>query len=221
MPPMRMMSMDETREFTRQSLVTAPRPYDRTPLVIAPRRYDPVSISLHWLTLVLLIVLFGSIWAREGAGGGDTAALLLTVHRSAGVLVWLVTLARLIWKLSAASAPPLPAAMPRAQRWMARANEGALYLLLVAQPITGMVQSVARGKPFPLLGLAFPALMARDKALGHLFHDIHETSATVLLVLVGLHALAAIFHGVVMRDDVLGSMLPGGRTRTREEWSRE
>lgn len=175
--------------------------------VTAARRYDRVSMSLHWLTLALLIVLFGAIWAREQASG-DAAALLLTLHRSAGALIWPVTVARLVWKASAAVAPPLPATLPRSQRWGARANEYALYLLLLAQPITGFVQSIARGKPFPLLGLELPVLMARDKALTHLFHDIHETSATVLLVLVALHACAAIFHGVVRRDGVLASMSP-------------
>src|ERR1700751_3019689 len=96
------------------------------PPLIAARRHDRVSMSLHWLTLVLLIVLFGSIWAREHAGG-DKAALLLTLHRSAGVLVWLVPLGRLVWKSSAAVAPPLPAALPRPQRWVARVNHYALY----------------------------------------------------------------------------------------------
>jgi cytochrome b561 len=181
---------------------------EQPPLVIAARRHDHVSMSLHWLTLALLIVLFGSIWARDQASDGDIAALLLTLHRSAGVLLWLVTVARLAWKASAAVAPPLPATLPRPQRWMARANEYALYLLLVAQPITGFVQSIARGKPFPLLGFDLPVLMARDKTLTHLFHDLHETSATVLLVLIALHACAAIVHGVFLRDGVLGSMLP-------------
>jgi len=174
------------------------------------RRYDRVSMSLHWLTLALLILLFGSIWSREQASDATTAALLLALHQSAGALIWLVTMARLIWKASAAAGPPLPSSMPRVQRWAARANEYALFLLLIAQPVTGFVQTVARGAPFPLLTLEIPAMMARDRALAHLFHDIHETSATVLLVLVGLHAGAAIFHGVFRRDGVLGSMLPAG-----------
>lgn len=178
-------------------------------VVSGPRRHDAVAMTLHWLSLVLLVVLFGAIWAREQASDGDRVALLLTVHRSAGALIWVMTLVRLVWKATAARAPALPWRMPRAQRWAARASEYALYFLLVAQPVTGFVQSIARGKDFPLLGYAVPSLMARDKVLTHLFHDIHETSATVLLVLVGLHACAAIFHGLVLRDGVLGSMLPG------------
>ncbi|MES2056485.1 MAG: cytochrome b [Pseudomonadota bacterium] len=180
------------------------------------QRHDAVSMTLHWLTLLLLIVLFWTAWAREEVSDGDTAALLLTVHRSTGVLIWAVTLFRLAWKTTAARTPALPSGMPRAQRWAARASEVALYLILVAQPITGFVQSIARGKPLPLLGLSVPAVMARDEALTHLFHDIHETTATVLLVLVGLHACAALLHGIVLRDGVFSSMLPARKRSTEE-----
>lgn len=181
-----------------------------------PRHYDSASMTLHWLSLVLLVILFASIWTREHASDGDTAALLLTVHRTAGTLLWVATLARLIWKLIVADTPPLPLRMPRIQKLAARANEYALYLLLIAQPVTGFVQSIARGKPFPLLGFQVPVLMVRDRGVTHLFHAIHQTSATVLLVLVGLHACAALFHGIVLRDGVLRSMVPVLRRMARK-----
>lgn len=173
-----------------------------------PRRHDAVSMSLHWLSLLLLILLFGAIWGREQTSDGDTALLFLTLHRSAGALIWVTTLARILWKVACARTPALPRTMPRLQRWAARVNEYALYLLLLVQPVTGFAQSIARGAAFPMLGLSVPALMARDKELAHLFHDVHETSAEILLLLVGLHACAALFHGIVLRDGVLRSMLP-------------
>jgi cytochrome b561 len=138
-------------------------------IVASPRRHDPISMTLHWITLLLIIVLFGGIWAHEQASDGDTAELFLTVHRSAGALIWVVTLARIAWKGTRAHAPLLPVTVPRLQRWAARANEYALYLLLIAQPVTGFVQSIARGKAFPMLGLSIPSLMARDRAVTHFF----------------------------------------------------
>jgi cytochrome b561 len=177
----------------------------------ATPRYDRVSMTFHWLTLLLLIVMFATMWAREGASDGDTAATLLTVHRSTGLVLWLLTLARLLWKATAGHAPALPSDLPVAQRWAARATQYALYALLLLQPITGFLQSIARGKSFPLIGLTMPTVMERNKDYTHLFHDIHETSATILLVLIGVHALAALFHGIVRRDGVLRAMVPIGR----------
>jgi hypothetical protein len=40
------------------------------------------------------------------------------------------------------------------------------------------------------------------------FRGLHETSATILLALIGFHAWAALFHGVVLRDGVLRSTPP-------------
>lgn len=181
----------------------------RRTVVAGPRRYDGVSMTLHWLTLLFLIALFGTVWAREHASDSNAAAQLLALHRSAGAFLWAITLVRLAWKAIASRASQFPSAMPWALRWAARGNEYALYLLLVAQPVTGFVQSIARGKPFTLLGLSIPAVAGRDKAVAHLFHNVHETTATLLLLLVGLHVGAALLHGIALRDGVLGTMLPG------------
>jgi cytochrome b len=53
-----------------------------------------------------------------------------------------------------------------------------------------------------------PKVMAGNKALTLLFHQIHAVSAWLLLGLVGLHVLAALFHRLVLKDEVLQSMLP-------------
>jgi cytochrome b561 len=53
-----------------------------------------------------------------------------------------------------------------------------------------------------------PSVMAGDKPLTALFHQIRALSAWVLLGLIGLHILAALFHRFVLRDEVLQSMLP-------------
>jgi cytochrome b561 len=178
-------------------------------------RYDPVSMAFHWATLLLLVAMFWSAWAREGVQDAEQAALLLDWHRSLGIGLWFVTLLRLAWKAGYASAPPLPKTVGRAQALLARGTQVLLYALLIVQPVTGFLQSIWRGKPFALMMGQFPAVAARDKALTHLFHDIHETSATVLLALIALHALAGLFHGLVRRDGVLRSMLPGGVRKNR------
>ncbi len=141
-------------------------------------RFDNVSIWFHWTTLLLIVVMFATAFARERAGDGDSAAFLLTLHRSTGVATWLVTLVRLDlegarWAPAAASVRHTPECSdgPRGM------TEYGLFLLLIVQPITGFVQSIARGKPFALLGLSFPAVIARDRDLTHLFASIHSTGA--------------------------------------------
>src|SRR6476660_2741452 len=83
-----------------------------------------------------------------------------------------------------------------------------LYALLLLQPLTGLAQSLARGRSFMLFEWQVPKVMAGKKVLTLLFHQIHTVSAWLLLGLIGLHVLAALFHRLVLKDEVLQSMLP-------------
>lgn len=115
---------------------------------------------------------------------------------------------RLGWRLSYAYLPPFPQNMPKVQQRLAKTSEYGLYALLLFQPLTGLAQSLTRGRHFMLFAWQVPKVMAGDKPLTMLFHQIHAVSAWVLLGLIGLHILAALFHRFVLRDEVLQSMLP-------------
>jgi cytochrome b561 len=141
------------------------------------------------------------------------AAGLLTLHRSLGVIIWTLTVLRLAWRLTRAELPPWPDTVKPPQRLAARANEYALYGLLLLQPLTGVLQSLYRGKAFALLAWRVPALVARDKAIVHLTAGLHTAGAIVLAALVGLHATAALLHLLVARDGIFESMAPIARRR--------
>jgi superoxide oxidase len=171
--------------------------------------FDPTSIALHWLTVLLIIGQFTTVWLHEAVGHGTSLGLeLLTTHRTMGMLTWTVVLARLVWRRGFADLPPFPESMPKLQQWIAKANEYGLYVLLLVQPITGLGEVVFRGRPFTLFIWQVPALLAPDASIRSLFLEAHELDAKALLVLIGLHAGAALFHGFVLRDGVLQRMLP-------------
>lgn len=174
----------------------------------SPERFDTISITLHWATVALIIGLFASAWSIGFASGGEAAQQLLTLHRSLGVVMGLLAVTRLVWRIGFASRPAFPPDMPIMQRRAAIAVEAALYMILLVQPLTGLGQSFARGKPFQLLVFTAPKLMERDKGLTGLLHSIHELTASALLLLLALHIGAALFHGLVKRDGVLAAMWP-------------
>ena len=173
-------------------------------------RFDRTSLALHWLTVLLVIAQLTTAWLLSQAGDDAGAAVtLLVVHRSTGVLIWLVVAGRLVWRSRFADLPPFPASMPRLQQAIAKANEYGLYTLLLVQPLTGLGDTLFRGHAFSLFVWRVPALLATDKALYRGFHAAHEVGALALLALIGLHAAAALFHGLILRDGVLQRMLPG------------
>ena len=182
-------------------------------LIKAPRgerkRFDQTTILLHWLTVFLITVQFGSAWLR-GAVHHETslAATILTIHRTAGMLTWFICLIRLVWRHSFAYLPPFPESMPKLQQWVAKANEYGLYALLLVQPLSGLGNVLFRGHPFTLFIWEMPVLFEANPAIRGVFVEAHELSAQALLTLIALHAGAALFHRLVLRDGVLQRMLP-------------
>lgn len=189
--------------------MTTAEPALERPRVVSATRppFDRVTIAVHWTTVALVLALFAVALAMGQVQDEASAKALLTLHRSLGVTVWTLTVLRLAWRLNRASLPPYPESMGASQRLAARLSEYGLYLFLLAQPVTGMVQSLYRGKAFELFSLRVPAMVAHDRALVHLFHAIHEWTAWAFAALIGLHALAALIHRFVLRDGVFESMI--------------
>jgi superoxide oxidase len=169
-------------------------------------RFDQTSIALHWLTAFLIVAQFASAWLHEAIDHETSFAMaLLTMHRTTGGLTWIVVVARLVWRRYFAHLPPFP---PKLQQSIAKANEYGLYALLLVQPITGFGNVLFHGRPFSLLIWEVPTLLESNPAIRGLFVEAHELGAKALVVLIGLHAGAALFHGLVLRDGVLQRMLP-------------
>jgi superoxide oxidase len=74
--------------------------------------------------------------------------------------------------------------------------------------ITGLGSVLFHGRPLELFIWEVPELLAPNPAIRSLFVEAHEFGAKALVVLIGLHAGAALFHGLVLRDGVLQRMLP-------------
>jgi len=151
------------------------------------------------------------VWTSHAVGGREQSALLVQLHRSIGVTIFALTLFRLAWRWTA-RIPPLPAELPLFQKLAARATEYILYVLLLLQPALGLLNTNARGRrvDFYFLG-ELPPVVGPDKILAKQAMVAHDLVAYLLVAFVVLHALAALFHHFVRRDNVLNAMLPGRR----------
>jgi cytochrome b561 len=169
-------------------------------------RFDHVSIALHWITAGLVAGQLTTAWLVSQGGHGAMAAL--TAHRSLGLLIWAVVLGRLLWRRQFADLPPFPASMSHRQQQIAKLNEFGLYSVLLLQPLTGLANTLLRGRAFALFFWRAPAILPPAKSMAHVFQAAHEAGATLLLGLLGLHIGAALFHEFGLRDSVFRRMLP-------------
>jgi cytochrome b561 len=171
-------------------------------------RHQTLTIVLHWVTALLVFAQIALAALHDQVSDAEMRRDVLAAHRSLGVVIWLLVMARLAWRLLGMRLPPFPTHMARWQQWGARLSEWGLYALLLAQPLTGMAATVLRGRPFDLLGIRVPSLMQPDNAWATTAQALHVLGAYGLVSLVLVHAGAAILHRVVADDGVLDSMLP-------------
>lgn len=172
-------------------------------------RYGTVSITLHWLMLLLIVAVCLLMELKSLAPKGSVQRdAMAQWHYMLGLsvffLVWLRVLARL-----AGTTPQVQPAQQQRQAQLARLVHLALYGLMIGLPLLGWLTLSAKGTAVPFFGAVLPALAAENTQYAKWFKQIHETGATLGYLLVGLHAAAALYHHFRLRDNTLRLMLPG------------
>lgn len=170
-------------------------------------RYGLVAQGFHWLVTLLLLGLFLTNGIREW-GPEDAQSFWLQLHMSFGILVFLLTLARLGWRKLVP-----PPALIDAPKWSQLAANGAHVLLNLATlfvPIFGYLRVATKDFPADFFGIAIPSITGEMQSL-HTFIEVSvhgEPMAIFLIVLIGLHVAAALWHQYVLKDNGLRRMLP-------------
>jgi len=183
-------------------------------------RYGNVAMTLHWLIAAAVIanVCLG-LYVSDLPHSDPNLFPLLQLHKSIGLTVLTLSVARLGWRL-VNPVPPLPAGMSPPLKAAAHLTHFLLYFLIIAVPLAGwaMVSASPLGLPTSYFGLFhwphIPFLADLPRAqkvpLRHLFGGIHQYLAWSFIVLVPIHVVGALYHQF-HGDDVLRRMLPGTR----------
>ena len=192
-----------------------------TMLIANRASFDGITIALHWATVALVLALLTTALLHAQSHEDGTKALLLRIHRSLGVTVWMTTAFRLGWRMTNAKLPPFPDHMTHIERALVQTSEYCLYALLLIQPITGLSATITRGRSFVLFWWHIPALMPHYPTLQAGVLLVHRIGAWTLVVLITGHAVTALIHYFVLRDNVLQRMAPIIATQRSPERMRE
>ena len=176
-------------------------------------RYSTVSIGLHWLLALALVGIFSVGLYMADQPFSPLRLKLYNWHKWAGVTILLLSVIRLLWRLTHRP-PELPAAivlaMPTWQLRAYHATHQAMYALFFIVPLVGWAYSSAAGFPIVVFGvLPLPDFVPVSKELAELIKPWHQITAFSLAGLVGLHVAAALKHHWVDKDGLLQRMLPG------------
>ncbi|MHA6720977.1 YceI family protein [Sphingomonas sp. RS6] len=173
---------------------------------ILAKRYHGVAILLHWALALLLLFQLGLGWALESLPD-STRFAAFQFHKSVGILILVLSLARLMVRLMVRRPAPVRAS-PAAQMLVSTVH-ALLYAVMIVGPISGwVIVSTARIKlPTLLFGVVpLPHLpVARTWNLPA--ETVHGLVGWLLAGLFLLHVAGALRHHL-MRDDVIGRMMP-------------
>jgi cytochrome b561 len=169
--------------------------------------WGSVSKALHWI-IVVLIVNQWVIAERADDLTGLAKLKALGYHKSFGMTILMLAVIRLVWRLSN-PVPDLTAETRPWERVLAKISHVLLYALIFAMPITGWLMSSAKTYSVSWFNLfAFPNLVGKNERIYELTHELHEVLFNVLVAVAVLHALGALKHHFIDRNDVLKRMLP-------------
>ena len=171
-------------------------------------RYGAVAQAFHWGVVALIIAQFTLAFLADDLPLGMHKLVLLARHKSVGMTIMGLAALRLLWRWS----NPVPALPPQTstwQRWAAHTAHGLLYLLLFVVPLVGWLMSSAKNYTVSWFNLVtLPNLVGPNEELFNTFRSVHKTLAFTLLAIAVVHALAALKHEFIDKDNVLRHMLP-------------
>ncbi|WP_171240588.1 cytochrome b/b6 domain-containing protein [Ruegeria sp. HKCCA5491] len=185
--------------------------------------YGSVTKTFHWLTALLILTALPLGWIANDIAHAiydptvptteddiARAARLFSMHKTVGITVFFVALARILWAFSQTK-PGLLNADNKPEAFAAETVHWLLYGSLVLVPLTGWAHHAAAEGFAPILwpfGQNLP-FVPKSAHLAELTASLHWLFVWTLAGSLVLHIAGALKHHVVDKDSTLRRMLPG------------
>ena len=180
----------------------------------APSRasYGTVTKTFHWLTALLIITVIplGVIANDLPYETNEQLAFkaqLFSIHKTLGVIIFAVALARILWALTQTKPGPMHPDR-RAETLLADIVHWLLYVSLVAVPLTGWIHHAATEGFAPILlpiGQNLP-FVPDDESVAKLFGGLHWVWSKIMVASILLHILGTLKHHIIDKDATLRRM---------------
>lgn len=170
--------------------------------------FGMIARLLHWLIFALVIGMLMGGASLFFLPSGGFRIFVLAIHKSIGQIIFLLMVVRLAWRLY----NPLPRELSGTPvlNYAAHVLHIVLYVLLLLQPLVGILMSQAFGAPVSFFGLfQLPALVWHSPSLGSFLQEVHGVTAVLLTLAIAVHGAAALKHHFIDHDRTLMRMIKG------------
>jgi cytochrome b561 len=175
----------------------------------AAARYGRVAAWLHWAIGAFLLaeIAFGLLLDEIAPRGTPARAGVINLHKSFGIVLGLLVVARIAWRLGHAP-PPWPATMSARRRRAANAGHVALYACMAIAPLAGYLGSNFSKHGVRFFGVTLAPWGPDWPAAYSWLVGLHDASTYLLLALVVGHVAMAFKHALVERDGIFARIAP-------------
>lgn len=174
---------------------------------MAKNQYHPISTLFHWIVVVLLIAAFAVIELKgQFPKGSEARELTKTIHGVIGQIIFIVMALRLLARIW--FGVPEPKNPSQTLAILSKVMHRIFYAIILIAPIFGILYFQYAGKEIHFFGLVWPQFVTPDPLMKKSVENIHELLGNSLYILIGIHAVAALWHHYILKDDVLARILP-------------
>ncbi len=169
-------------------------------------KYNIFSKCLHWAMALIIMGLILMGFFMEGLAPNPFKFEIYGLHKSFGLLIlWLVFI-RILWRFYSKPVLSLPTHKTW-EKWLAKLAHFALYIAMIAMPLSGWVMSSAGGHPVSFFGIQMPDILEKNPELSGLANQTHAIIAYIFVLVITLHILGALKHHFIDKDITLNRML--------------
>ena len=194
---------------------------------MTPSRYTKTAVVLHWLIAICIFSMFALGWYMSDlpkeapkqmaydlfdlgiytwqlAEEASPRTFYFNLHKSLGVSIFALIIIRILWRLTH-TPPALLSTYKAWERKLATGTHHALYLLMVALPLSGVIMSTYSKYGIKWFGIPF--IKGLDNTpMREVFTEVHEVIGVIILVILILHTAGAIKHKFIDKDDTFKRM---------------
>lgn len=170
--------------------------------VIQVQKWPVSSRIFHWISAILLLITWILIVVYQNSDQN----LYINLHKAFGlsVLFWMIARGfnRLLIKV------PASVVMPLWQKKISQLTHLALYIILIAMPVAGLLTSVYGGHPVDMFGLfEIPVFVTLNRSTARFYENIHTGVIwPMIIAFTLLHIGAALYHQFILKDKLINRM---------------
>lgn len=164
---------------------------------------------LHWSMALLILsqLLIGFYMVDIPKNPTNSTRMYwFNLHKSLGIFLLVLFFIRIYWLKIKNQQPEIITINYGLQR-IKKYLHHFLYFLMFCIPVSGILGSLYSGYPIRFFNINIPVLFKKSEYIKSICSDIHQTTNSLLILMLCIHIAAFIYHQYVKKEPILQRIL--------------